>query len=103
GRAGLRRALPEPPLVRRGRQRVRRQGPRLSRPAHLGDRRLPAVVAGRIVGMTDPLLEREFAAAPLALVAEAAGPYLDSLADRPVVDHDAAKLIADLTGPLPEV
>jgi len=53
--------------------------------------------------MTDPLLEREFAAAPLALVAEAAGPYLDSLADRPVVDHDAAKLLADLAGPLPEV
>src|SRR5687768_4737246 len=53
--------------------------------------------------MTDPLLEREFAAVPLALVAEAAGPYLDSLATRPVLDPDAAKLLADLAGPLPEV
>jgi glutamate/tyrosine decarboxylase-like PLP-dependent enzyme len=53
--------------------------------------------------MTDPLLEREFAAVPLALVAEAAGPYLDSLASRPVLDPDAAKLLADLAGPLPEV
>jgi glutamate/tyrosine decarboxylase-like PLP-dependent enzyme len=53
--------------------------------------------------MTDPLLEREFAAVPLALVAEAAGPYLDSLESRPVVDPDAAKLLADLAGPLPEV
>jgi glutamate/tyrosine decarboxylase-like PLP-dependent enzyme len=53
--------------------------------------------------MTDPLLERDFAAVPLALVADAAGAYLDSLASRPVVDPEAAKLLADLAGPLPEV
>jgi glutamate/tyrosine decarboxylase-like PLP-dependent enzyme len=52
--------------------------------------------------MTDPLRERDLAAAPLALVAGAAGPYLDSLASRPVVDPGAARLLADLAGPLPD-
>jgi glutamate/tyrosine decarboxylase-like PLP-dependent enzyme len=38
----------------------------------------------------------------LARVAAAAGPYLDSLATRPVLDPDAASLLGKLGGPLPE-
>ncbi|MET0414882.1 MAG: pyridoxal-dependent decarboxylase [Actinoplanes sp.] len=39
---------------------------------------------------------------PLAQVLAAAGPYLDSLAGRPVQDPGAAKLLPELGGPLPE-
>jgi glutamate/tyrosine decarboxylase-like PLP-dependent enzyme len=52
--------------------------------------------------MADPLHELDSAAAPLALVHEAAAPYLASLATRPVVDADAAKLLDGLGGALPE-
>ena len=52
--------------------------------------------------MADPLAERATAADALAQVCAAAGPYLDSLAERPVVDHAAAGLLAGLGGPLPE-
>ncbi|WP_131737781.1 pyridoxal phosphate-dependent decarboxylase family protein [Actinomadura roseirufa] len=53
--------------------------------------------------MSDPLHERGSAADPLALVARAAGPYLDSLQDRPVHDRAADPLLDDLDGPLPDV
>ncbi len=39
---------------------------------------------------------------PLRLVHDAAGPYLASLADRPVQDPAATKLLSELGGPLPE-
>ncbi|MFI7542010.1 pyridoxal phosphate-dependent decarboxylase family protein [Actinoplanes sp. NPDC049599] len=52
--------------------------------------------------MADPLLDRAAAAPALAQVAAAAGPYLDSLAERPVQDPAAAGLPAGLDGPLPE-
>jgi glutamate/tyrosine decarboxylase-like PLP-dependent enzyme len=52
--------------------------------------------------MADPLLDRSTAAAALAQVTAAAGPYLDSLAERPVHDASAAELLAGLGGPLPE-
>jgi hypothetical protein len=50
--------------------------------------------------MADPLHEAS-AGAVLAQVGVAAGPYLDSLADRPVQDPKAAGLLAGLGGPLP--
>jgi glutamate/tyrosine decarboxylase-like PLP-dependent enzyme len=53
-------------------------------------------------GMADPLLDRDAATAALAQVSAAAGPYLDSLAARPVHDPATAKLLAGLAGPLPE-
>jgi glutamate/tyrosine decarboxylase-like PLP-dependent enzyme len=52
--------------------------------------------------MADPLHERAAAAEALAQVCAAAGPYLDSLAGRPVVDAAAAALVDELRGPLPE-
>ena len=52
--------------------------------------------------MADPLLERAAATDALALVCAAAGPYLDSLADRPVFDPAATVLLEELGGPLPE-
>jgi glutamate/tyrosine decarboxylase-like PLP-dependent enzyme len=52
--------------------------------------------------MADPLFELAAATDALARVCAAAGPYLDSLADRPVVDPAAAGLLADLGGPLPK-
>jgi glutamate/tyrosine decarboxylase-like PLP-dependent enzyme len=52
--------------------------------------------------MADPLSERAIAADALARVCAAAGPYLDSLDDRPVFDPAAAALLADLGGPLPQ-
>jgi glutamate/tyrosine decarboxylase-like PLP-dependent enzyme len=52
--------------------------------------------------MADPLFERAAATGALAQVFAAAGPYLDSLAERPVVDSGAAGLLRDLGGPLPE-
>jgi len=52
--------------------------------------------------MADPLLERSAAAAALAQVGAAAGPYLDALAERPVLDPAATALLAGLGGPLPE-
>ena len=52
--------------------------------------------------MADPELDRAAAADALARVHAAAGPYLDSLADRPVFDPAATKLLAVLGGPLPE-
>ncbi len=52
--------------------------------------------------MADPLLEQAAAADALALVSTAAGPYLDSLADRPVFDPAATVLLDELGGPLPE-
>ena len=42
------------------------------------------------------------AAAALGLVAEAAGPYLDGLAERPVHDRAMDVLLDELDGPLPE-
>ncbi len=51
--------------------------------------------------MADPLNDAAAAAPVLAQVTAAAGGYLDSLADRPVLDHDAGKLLAGLGGPLP--
>jgi glutamate/tyrosine decarboxylase-like PLP-dependent enzyme len=51
--------------------------------------------------MADPLDDAAAAAPVLAQVAAAAGGYLDSLADRPVLDHEAGKLLAGLGGPLP--
>ncbi|HYN93891.1 MAG TPA: pyridoxal-dependent decarboxylase [Pilimelia sp.] len=51
--------------------------------------------------MTDPLLDRDAAAAALGQVYAAAGPYLDSLADRAVHDPAAMPLLAELGGPLP--
>ena len=52
--------------------------------------------------MADPVHDRDRAASALAGVTAAAGPYLDSLAERPVLDAAAAELLADLGGPLPE-
>jgi glutamate/tyrosine decarboxylase-like PLP-dependent enzyme len=52
--------------------------------------------------MADPLVDRAAAADALAQVCAAAGPYLDSLAERPVVDNGAAGLLRELGGPLPE-
>lgn len=52
--------------------------------------------------MGDPLLERAAAADALHQVCAAAGPYLDSLADRPVFDAAATASLAELGGPLPE-
>ncbi|GAB2842524.1 pyridoxal-dependent decarboxylase [Actinocorallia aurea] len=52
--------------------------------------------------MGDPLSEVSSAASPLELVLQAAGPYLDVLADRAVHDAAADGLLADLEGPLPE-
>ncbi|GIF22689.1 glutamate/tyrosine decarboxylase-like PLP-dependent enzyme [Actinoplanes tereljensis] len=52
--------------------------------------------------MADPLLDVALAGDALRQVAEAAGPYLDSLAGRPVLDHDALGLLAGLGGALPE-
>jgi glutamate/tyrosine decarboxylase-like PLP-dependent enzyme len=51
--------------------------------------------------MGDPLHERDEAAGALRQVADAAGPYLASLADRRVYDRTAEPLLADLAGPLP--
>ncbi|MEE6262176.1 pyridoxal phosphate-dependent decarboxylase family protein [Plantactinospora sonchi] len=48
--------------------------------------------------MTDPLWDRDMADAALRRVYEAARPYLDSLADRPVYDPDTAALLAELSG-----
>src|SRR4051794_29765717 len=52
--------------------------------------------------MSDPLDERDMAARPLGLVAEAAGPYLDGLAERPVHDRAMDVLLDELDGPLPD-
>ncbi|MFC9974088.1 pyridoxal phosphate-dependent decarboxylase family protein [Spirillospora sp. NPDC127200] len=52
--------------------------------------------------MSDPLHERDAAAAALELVARAAGPYLAGLAERPVHDHSRDGLLEELGGPLPE-
>jgi glutamate/tyrosine decarboxylase-like PLP-dependent enzyme len=52
--------------------------------------------------MADPLAELSAAGPALAQVHDAAGPYLDSLAGRPVLDAAAAKLLPDLGGPLPD-
>ena len=47
--------------------------------------------------MTDPLLDRGSADAALRQVYQAAGPYLDSLEDRPVHESGAARLLARLS------
>jgi len=52
--------------------------------------------------MADPLDDRAAAADALGQVWAAAGPYLDSLAERPVVDNSTAGLLRGLGGPLPE-
>jgi len=57
--------------------------------------------------MGDPLFDADATAEVLRRVSEAAGPYLDSLAERPVYDPDAASLLAELStltpdGGLPE-
>ncbi len=52
--------------------------------------------------MTDPAADLAVAADALARVHAAAGPYLDSLADRPVFDASAAGRLSELAGPLPE-
>jgi glutamate/tyrosine decarboxylase-like PLP-dependent enzyme len=52
--------------------------------------------------MADPLTDLAAATDALARVNAAAGPYLDSLADRKVFDSAAVKLLAGLGGPLPE-
>ena len=52
--------------------------------------------------MADPLHDRSEATAALAQVSAVAGPYLDSLAERPVHDPGAVKLLAGLGGALPE-
>jgi glutamate/tyrosine decarboxylase-like PLP-dependent enzyme len=52
--------------------------------------------------MADPLHDAAVAGDALTLVAAAAGPYLDSLAGRPVVDHGAMGMLAGLGGALPE-
>ncbi|MET8383100.1 hypothetical protein ABZV14_08860 [Streptosporangium canum] len=46
--------------------------------------------------------ERDQAAAALEMVARAAGPYLESLGERPVHDHGTDGLLDLLDGPLPE-
>jgi len=50
----------------------------------------------------DPLTEKDETRTALRQVVDAAGPYLDSLADRPVYDRAAEPLLAELAGPLPE-
>ncbi|MCF2528414.1 pyridoxal phosphate-dependent decarboxylase family protein [Yinghuangia soli] len=52
--------------------------------------------------MTDPLRDRQDAAAALERVFRAAGPYLDGLHDLPVHDVSAEELADSLGGPLPE-
>lgn len=52
--------------------------------------------------MTDPLDDRDLSGAALGLVAEAAGPYLESLTTRPVHDPRTRELLSELGGPLPE-
>jgi glutamate/tyrosine decarboxylase-like PLP-dependent enzyme len=52
--------------------------------------------------MTDPVLELAFSGGALREVCAAAGPYLDSLAERPVLDRSALPLLAELRGPLPD-
>jgi glutamate/tyrosine decarboxylase-like PLP-dependent enzyme len=52
--------------------------------------------------VADPWNERTAAAGALHAVTAAAGPYLDSLADRKVFDAAAMDLLAGLGGPLPE-
>ncbi|GAA4986127.1 pyridoxal-dependent decarboxylase [Yinghuangia aomiensis] len=53
--------------------------------------------------MTDPIDDRDEAAAALERVFRAAGPYLDGLPDRPVRDAKAEDLLlGHLGGPLPE-
>ena len=52
--------------------------------------------------MADPLLDRAAATAALAAVTAAAGPYLDSLAERAVQDPASTARLAGLGGPLPE-
>jgi len=53
-------------------------------------------------GVGDPLTEKDETRTALRQVVDAAGPYLDSLADRPVYDRAAEPLLAELAGPLPE-
>ncbi|MEU5879712.1 pyridoxal-dependent decarboxylase [Spirillospora sp. NPDC047279] len=52
--------------------------------------------------MSDPIHEREKAAAGLDIVAQAAEPYLRSLDARPVHDRTRDMLLDELGGPLPE-
>ena len=52
--------------------------------------------------MADPVHERDLAPAALALVAKAAGPYLEALPDALVRDPAADALFDRLGGPLPE-
>ena len=52
--------------------------------------------------MADPLHDAAAAGATLGQVFAASGGYLDSLGDRPVLDHPALGLLAGLGGPLPE-
>jgi len=52
--------------------------------------------------MGDPLHEQGETGAALRQVYDAAGPYLESLTDRPVYDRGAEPLLSDLDGPLPE-
>ncbi|MDL4822098.1 pyridoxal phosphate-dependent decarboxylase family protein [Actinomadura opuntiae] len=52
--------------------------------------------------MSDPLDETDIAADALGLVAEAAGPYLGGLRERPVHDRAMDALLDELDGPLPE-
>jgi glutamate/tyrosine decarboxylase-like PLP-dependent enzyme len=52
--------------------------------------------------MADPLFDLPATETALRRVHEAAGPYLSSLADRPVYDRSAAPLLDRLRGPLPE-
>ena len=51
--------------------------------------------------MADPLADAAALGPVLARVHDAAGPYLGSLAGRPVLDPAAQKLLPDLGGPLP--
>jgi glutamate/tyrosine decarboxylase-like PLP-dependent enzyme len=51
--------------------------------------------------MSDPFHERDRAGEPLAVVARAAEPYLESLRDRPVHDRAKDALLDELDGPLP--
>ncbi|GIM94762.1 pyridoxal phosphate-dependent decarboxylase family protein [Paractinoplanes toevensis] len=52
--------------------------------------------------MADPLDDAAVAGDALMRVASAAGGYLDSLAGRPVLDHDALGMLAGLGGALPD-
>jgi glutamate/tyrosine decarboxylase-like PLP-dependent enzyme len=52
--------------------------------------------------VADPIADLAAAADALSRVHAAAGPYLDSLAERPVFDAGAARLLTGLGGPLPE-